>query len=191
MRQLVVLVGLPGSGKTAFCREQQEWIVLSKNDIHRMIFRSTFSPEYADAAERIFASALVEAVESQAEIVCVDSPNLTRGERASLIEIGRLAGRETIAHVMNSATVDALHDRTGRNLRRLTMEDPTLRVVRFPRRDFETLAATYEPVATAEGFARVIYEESAAPPTTRSATDKSRARHTRVDSRDPLPLFVS
>jgi len=191
MRQLLVLVGFPGSGKTAFCRKEQDWIVLSKNDISRTIFRSTFSPEYSDAVERIFASALVEAVESQAEIVCVDNPNLTRGERSSLIEVGRLAGREIIAHVMVSATVDTLHDRTRRNLRRLAMEDPTLRVVGFPRKDFETLAASYEPVATTEGFARIVCEESAALPATRSATGTSRGRRAKVDNRDPLPLFVS
>ncbi|MCK4581530.1 MAG: AAA family ATPase, partial [Dehalococcoidia bacterium] len=78
MRQLVVLVGLPGSGKTSFRERHPKWAVVSKDDIRRTVFHRDFDLDYEDAVERIFTAALVETVQSSAQVVCVDSTNLTR-----------------------------------------------------------------------------------------------------------------
>ena len=191
MMKLVVLVGLPGSGKTSFCRNHSDWAVVSKNDIRRAIFRATFAPEYEEAIEQIFASALVEAIDSPADVVCVDGGNLTRTERAVLVEVGQVAGREVVAHVMPMANVDALYERTRRNLRRLAMEDPGLKVVRFPRDRFDVLAQAYEPVEPVEGFARVIEEAADLSVDSGATKQGTAARRAKPESRDPLPLFVS
>ena len=71
MKRLVVLVGLPGSGKTAFQKRHPEWAVVSKDAIRRGIFHSNHAPEYEDTVDRIFASTLVEVIDSDAE---VDAP---------------------------------------------------------------------------------------------------------------------
>lgn len=191
MKKLVVMIGLPGAGKSTFCRKQSDWVIVSKTDICRMMFRATHAPGYDEAVEQIFASALVEAVDSQAEVVCVDNGNLTRAERAVLVEVGKLAGREVVAHVMATADVDALHERTRRNLRRLAMEDPTLQVVRFPRESFNALAESFEEIEPFEGFSRILHEESE-PLAEAGAKKKGTAtRRSKPESRDPLPLFVS
>ena len=44
MRQLVVLVGLPGSGKTLFHQKKSDWVVVSKDVIRQSIFGRSFEP---------------------------------------------------------------------------------------------------------------------------------------------------
>jgi len=59
MRQLVVLVGMPGSGKTSFHQKKSDWVVVSKNVIRQSMFGHSFEPEFEDAVDRIFAAALI------------------------------------------------------------------------------------------------------------------------------------
>ncbi len=187
MRQLVVLVGLPGSGKTAFQREHPEWVVVSRGAIREWMFRCSYDPAVEETVDRVFQAALVEALDSEADVVCIDEPNLTRAERLSLVELALLAGREPRAHVLPMASPDALYERMERNRKRLALEKPHLRLRSFPRTAFADLVAQYEPIDREEGFASVLYETATTPPLgTRMST---RGRPTA--SRDPLPLFTS
>jgi predicted kinase len=190
MKRLVVLVGLPGSGKTAFQKRHPEWAVVSKDAIRREIFHSNHAPEYEDAVDRIFASTLVEVIDSDAEVVCVDDLNLSRDARGELIGLAQLAGRETIAYVMPSEPIDALFARTQRNLEQLSGSDPDIRVTDFLRARFDELVHAYDPVDVREGFTRVERETEFA--NTEASTGSSgRARQRkRVERREPLPLFV-
>lgn len=190
MKRLVVLVGLPGSGKTAFQKRHPEWAVVSKDAIRREIFHSNHAPEYEDAVDRIFASTLVEVIDSDAEVVCVDDLNLSRDARGELIGLAQLAGRETIAYVMPSEPIDGLFARTQRNLEQLSGSDPDVRVTDFLRARFDELVHAYDPVDAREGFARVERETELGN-TEASAGSSGRARQRkRVEKREPLPLFV-
>ncbi|MCX6093797.1 MAG: AAA family ATPase [Candidatus Bipolaricaulota bacterium] len=187
MRQLVVLVGLPGSGKTAFQREHPEWVIVSRGAIREWMFRSTYDPAFESTVDRIFQCALVEAVDSSAESVCVDEPNLTRADRLSLVELAQLSGREPHAHVLPMTSPDALYDRMERNTKRLAIEKPYVRLRAFPRKAYADLVAQYEPVDREEGFVSVTYVPSVTPPFGRAAGTKGRP----AAARDPLPLFTS
>lgn len=187
MKQLVVLVGLPGSGKTCYHCEHPEWVVVSRSAIRQAMFRCSFDDAVEETVSRVFHSALVEALESAADVVCIDEPNLTRDDRAPYVEIARLAGREPVAHVMPVLPTEAAYERMQRSLRRLAAERPYLRVRAFPRAAFAAMAERYEPVEDIEGFARI---EAAAPVDLqpRAATGApARARAERA----PLPLFSS
>jgi predicted kinase len=186
MRQLVVLVGLPGSGKTAFQREHPEWVVVSRGPIREWMFRSTYDPAVESIVDRVFQSALVEAVDSPAEVVCVDEPNLTQAERRMLVELAQLSGREPHAHVLPMASPDALFERMERNLKRLALEKPYVRLRTFPRKAYAELVAQFEPVDRAEGFVSVTDVPSVTSPFVR--TSPSRAKP--AAARDPLPLFT-
>ena len=187
MRQLVVLVGLPGSGKTAFQREHPEWAVVSRSAIREWMFRSTYDPAAEGIVDRVFQAALVEAVDSAAEVVCIDEPNLTRADRQPLVELAQLSGREPRAHVLPMPSPDALYERLERNLKRLALEKPYLRLSAFPRKAFADLAARYEPVEPEEGFASVTYVSGSAPASVPRTSSRGRA----APARDPLPLFTS
>ena len=193
MKRLVVLVGLPGSGKTAFQKRHPEWAIVSKDAIRRGIFHCNHAPEYEDVVDRIFASILVEVIDSDAEVVCVDDLNLTCDARGELIELAQLAGRETIAYVMPYEPIDALFTRTQHNLERLSASDPDVRVTDLSRARFEELALSYDPVDAREGFARVERETplGSAEVSVVSPVAPERARRKkRIEKREPLPLFV-
>jgi predicted kinase len=187
MRQLVVLVGLPGSGKTAFQREHPEWVVVSRGAIREWMFRGAYDRAHEDTVDRVFQAALVEALDSPTEIVCVDEPNLTRAERLSLVELAQLAGREPHAHVLPMTSPDALYERMERNRRRLGLEKPYLRLRSFPRKAYAELVSRYEPIDREEGFASVTYgAETASPYAGSGVVTKGKP----APARDPLPLFT-
>jgi predicted kinase len=191
MRQLVVLVGLPGSGKTSFQREHPEWATVSRSAIRHSVFRCSFDPSHEATVDRIFHAALVETVDSPVETVCVDEPNLTRVERLAYAELARLSGRQLVARVFSPEPADALFERLERNLRRLALEKPHLSVRAFPRRVFDGLAAQYEPIESTEGFAEVVREESESALVAAATTDARRSMRRQPVSRSPLPLFTS
>jgi hypothetical protein len=193
MRQLVVLVGLPGSGKTLFHQKKSDWVVVSKDVIRQSIFGRSFEPEFEEAVDRIFVSALVETAESSASVVCVDDLNLLKRERRSYIELARMTGRETIAVVMPYEPVDDLYQGVQLQLEELARRSPTTKVAKFPRDRFDAMLRCYEAVAPDEGFARIIREERL--PLIRGMTQPEAAvrrdRRRREERQTPIPLFAA
>ncbi len=188
MKELVVLVGLPGSGKTSFRNRHPGWAVISKDDIRRNVFHRDFALEYEEAVDRIFSAMLVEAVESPAQVVCVDNTNLTRAERAPLIEVARLSGRLPIAYVMPFLPMRTLYARKLRQLAELAQTHPEVSVGGFPVERYEMMYRRYEEVSEEEGFARVFRDVAVVPAKPRAR----RPRRARVRPRtlEPLPLFA-
>jgi len=190
MKRLIVLVGLPGSGKTAFQNRHPEWAVVSRDAIRRGIFHCNHAPEYEDVVDRVFAAALVEVIGSDAEVVCVDDLNLTCDTRVELIELARLAGREAVVYVMPFEPLDELFSRAQRNLEWLSASEPHVRVADLPRVRFEELVGSYDPVDVREGFARVETIDVLGAEEASAASPKGAPRRRRVEKREPLPLFV-
>jgi len=189
MKRLVVVVGLPGSGKTAFRKRHPEWAVVSKDAIRRDVFHCNFASEHEGVIDRVFAATLVEVVDSDAEVVCVDDLNLTRETRRELIELAQLASRRPIAYVMPSEPLDELYARACRSAERLSASDADVRVTVLPRERFDQLARSYDSVDPREGFARVERETGFAEAEAAANPERPKRRK-RVERREPLPLFV-
>jgi len=195
MRQVVVLVGLPGSGKTAFHRKFPEWAVVSKDALRHGIFRHSFNPAYEEVVDRIFAHALVEAIDSSADVVCIDDVNLLRAERASYIELAELAGREAVAVVMPHEPLDVLYENVQSDLEQLSIchGDAAISVTPFPRERFDAMVRCYQAVQPDEGFVQIEHETrlSRKRETQQAAARPKRTRRKREEKQAPIPLFAT
>lgn len=193
MRQLVVLVGLPGSGKTAFHQKKPDWVIVSKDVIRQAMFRHSYEPEFESAVDRIFSAALIETAESSTEVVCVDDLNLLRKERRSYVELGQMAGRETVAVVMPYDPIDELYQLVQFQLEELGRIMPKIRVAKFPRDRFDAMLRCYEAVQPEEGFARILREEKL--PLVSGITKPEivvrREKRRREEKQNPIPLFAA
>jgi len=192
MRQLIVLVGLPGSGKTEFSRKQSNWVVVSKDLIRQSIFGCSYEPEFEDAVDRIFVTALIEAAESSAEVVCVDDLNLLRNDRRSYIDLGHMTNRETVAVVMPYDPIDEIYQLVQFQLKQLEKKPERVRVTTFPRDRFDAMLRCYEAVRLEEGFARVLREDAL--PLVSGITKPEmvalKTKRHREEKRNPIPLFI-
>lgn len=193
MRQLVVMVGLPGSGKTALHQKKSDWVVVSKDVIRQSVFRRSYEPEFEDAVDRIFLSTLIETAESSADIVCVDDLNLLRKERRSFIELGEMTGREPIAVVMPYDPIDDIYQRIQIQLSELAKKSPKIKIATFPRDRFDAMLRCYEAVLPSEGFSQILLEEKLL--LVSGVTDPQpairRDRKKRDEKRNPIPLFAA
>jgi predicted kinase len=193
MRQLVVLVGLPGSGKTALHQKKSDWVVVSKDVIRQSIFGRSYEPEFEDAVDRIFSAALIETAESSADIVCVDDLNLLRKERRSYVELGQMTDRETIAVVMPYDPIDEIYQLVQFQLAELERNSPRMRVAKFPKDRFDAMLRCYEAVQPEEGFSRILREEKL--PLVSGITKPEIAIRTenrrRLEKQNPIPLFAA
>ena len=193
MQQLVVLVGPAGSGKTTFQKQYPEWAVVSKDDIRRTIFHRDFDLDYENTVERIFAATLVEAVDSPAQVVCVDNTNLTRSERQALIEVAQLSDRKPIVYIMPKLPFEEMYERKQQQLNQLAQDHRHIQVNGFPRERYERIYQRYEEVEGDEGFAKVMHVASVPVPPSRKTKRVRKARRTRtrgITELKPLPLFA-
>lgn len=188
----MVLVGPPASGKTAVQRSHPEWVVVSRNDIRACMFRALYETDDEEIVERVFSSALVEAIGSDADIVCVDDLNTSSVTRASLIELAHLSGRRPIAHVMPPIPIDELEAGIRANVQRLRRERPHLRIAGPSRHALEQVLALYTHVSVTEGFFDIVLHESSgsAEPAPEVASSDRPSPRRRRERREPLPLFV-
>jgi|SRR5690606_32096562 len=108
MTQLILTVGLPGSGKSTWARE---WVAedpahrarVNRDDLRTMlrgelVWGDRDLEAQVTAAQRAAVAALLEAGVS----VVVDDTNLNPARRGALISIGQAAGADVVIHRMDT-----------------------------------------------------------------------------------------
>ena len=137
--RVVVLVGLPGSGKSSYARES----ALSSDEIRRLI---ADDPENQDIHSRTFAVLrylLRQRLELKRPVTYIDATNLTPYERRPYIKIAELHDCDVEAVFFDVPVGECQRRNRARN-----------RVV--PDEAIAGMASRLVPPTIAEGFTRVI-----------------------------------
>lgn len=140
--RLLVLVGLPGSGKTTWAA-RQSFSVLSSDAVRLLI---ADDPAIQTIHRRVFATLRQLArqrMELRRPVTCIDATSLTRWERRPWVRLAEDADCEAEA-IFFDTPLEVCLDRNSRRER----------VV--PGAAVREMARRLEPPAIAEGFARVI-----------------------------------
>ncbi len=137
--KIIVLVGLPGSGKSTYAREA----VLSSDEIRRLI---SDDPENQSIHSRTFAvlrSLLRQRLELGRPVTYIDATNLTPYERRPYIKIAELYDCEIEAVFFDTPIEEC--QRRNRERHRVVPEEA-----------IAEMARRLVPPSVQEGFSRVI-----------------------------------
>lgn len=149
---LVVLVGPPGSGKSAWARRNGRGAIhVSQDGLIDAIspdgFEHVYRPIYAAAEDALARAAL-----QSGHTVIVDRTNRTREHRQRWLRIAREADCPAVAVVMTASAALCRSRNRERPLERRLSEER-----------MERMLAALEPVQPAEGFSAVFEETIALP----------------------------
>ena len=131
---VVILIGLPASGKSSFYRER---FAATHDHVSKDLMKNAARPQ--SAQQKLIAASL-----SRGRSVVVDNTNPTRAGRAAIVTLARQYGAATIAYYFETAAGDALR----RNRQRQGRE-------RVPDVAIFTVRKRLEPPDASEGFDRM------------------------------------
>jgi len=132
--ELVVLVGLPGAGKTTFYRTR---FAATHVHVSKDLMRNRRDRQRHQLA-------LIDEALAAGRSVVVDNVNATAADRAALIAAGRRRGAVVVAYVLTTTVAESSRRNRGREGRD-----------RVPEVAIRAAAKRYQPPDPAEGFDRL------------------------------------
>jgi predicted kinase len=143
--KVVVLVGLPGSGKSSYL-ERRNAPVLSSDAIRRLLADDETDQTIHDRVFETLRYLLRQRLAVGRPLTCIDATNLTPDERRPYIGIAKAYGSEVEAAYFD-VPLEVCRERNARR-RRVVPEEAMAK-----------LAAKLVPPTEAEGFDRIVRVE--------------------------------
>jgi predicted kinase len=140
--KLILLVGLPGSGKSTWAA-REKLPVLSSDELRRILADDPTDQSIHARVFSVLRSLIKHRLELKRPITCVDATNLTPKERRPYLALARR--HDAIIEAVFFNTPIAECQRRNRLRQRIV-----------PREAIETMARKLVPPARSEGFSRVV-----------------------------------
>lgn len=134
MPELVILIGLPGSGKTTFYRAR---FAATHVHVSKDLMRNRRERQQRQLA-------LIDEALAGGRSVVVDNVNATIADRRALIDAGRHRGATIVGYVLETDVAESSRRNRSRSGR-----------ARVPEVAIRTAAKRYQPPARSEGFDRL------------------------------------
>lgn len=140
---LIVMVGLPRSGKSTWVKENQLGRpVVSADTLRYLVYGERFNADKEQEMWSVRETALRMLMKYGVSIV-IDETNTTRKRRTPILDMAKRYGYKTVANVMSTTKEECIS-------RAIAGQDSEIIPV------IERMAAQFEPVSVDEGFDTVI-----------------------------------
>lgn len=118
--KVILLIGLPGSGKSTYAK-QQGWPVLASDDVRKLLLDDARDQSANRAIFALLRRLLRMRLELGRPLTCVDATSLTPSERRPYIKTAQMYGADVEAVFLDTAL--ALCKQRNRSRERTVPED--------------------------------------------------------------------
>lgn len=144
MKKLLVLIGIPASGKSTFAmdllKKEDNWFRVSRDDIRMTMFGTEFNPHIEGFVSKIQNMLILKALKSDHNVV-IDNCNVRESYRNDLYNLAKLDGNVMYEEMIFKTSLQECLERNKQRSRKV----PEEAIIKFAKEGRNTIWGTYKP----------------------------------------------